>query len=116
MNGSFRLALLVAACVLALGAAPAHAATKLRAQIAQATPTPTPTPMSGSELSEEPPGLDEEAPSGGGSDSEPDTGAGSGSDLPNTGADALLVALMGLGLIGTGLGLRRRLAHGGLRV
>jgi hypothetical protein len=103
----FRTGLLLALFALVL-AAPARAqAPMLEAQIAQVTPTATPTPLAG-----EPPGLDGGEENGGGRDGDSGPG-GNGDDsadpgsLAETGIDAGLVALMGLGLLGTGIGLRR---------
>ena len=106
-------ALLAALVALLVATAPgtAVASGKLRSTLAQATPTPA-----GEELSEDPglpngdDGSEEEESAG--DEAAGDEGAG---DLPNTGAEPLLVALMGLGLVGTGLGIRRRIAHAGPR-
>ena len=102
-----RLGIIAVLVALLTAAAPgsALAAGKLIGTFAQATPTPTPA---GEELSEDPglPDGDDAEAAGGGD-------AGEDTDLPNTGAEPLLVALMGLGLVGTGLGLRRRIAHAG---
>lgn len=113
MSRSVLFAVVVAALVLVGGPGQAAAAVKLRATIAQATPTP----VAGGELSDDP-GLPNGTDSGG--DNEV-TGGGNDdtsntSKMPNTGSEALLIALFGLGLVSTGLGLRHRLADAGLSI
>ena len=95
--------------VLLLAAPAAHAAEPaLLAQIEDATPTPSAQPP----LSEEPPGLDggEEEGDEGNGDEPAATGA-EPEPLPETGIEAGLVALLGLGLIASGSGLRLTLGR-----
>lgn len=114
------LAATVAVLALALGSGQAVASVKLRATIAQATPTPS----AGGELSGDPglPDGDETADAGTGGASSGDASGGSSTDdqassgdagLPNTGANSLLLGLVGVSLVAAGLGLRGRLAHAG---
>ncbi len=122
MPADARRATLVAfltACLAAGWAGPARAADgALVGQLAQVSPEPTP----GGEppLQEEPDQpLDGRGADGGDDGSDVDgendggTGDGTANDdrgrLADTGADPLLLALIGLGLLGTGSGLRLRL-------
>ena len=101
------LAVLLLAAPSAVAAEPV-----LLAQIDDATPTPEAQPP----LTEEPEGLDggEEEPE----EAEPvpaeeePRGGGEREPLPETGVESALVALLGLGLIATGSGLRLTLGRG----
>ena len=84
-------------------------------QTSQDEPEATPTPESGEPLSSSPPGgmgddEEEEAPAATPAQAEP-----APTELPNTGADAGLIGLAGLGMVLCGTGLRLRLRPHGER-
>ena len=100
-------AALLAVLILAAPASAPAAEPALLAQIEDATPTPAPQPP----LSEEPPaplsgdGGEEEEPAGGDGEEQPQAEE----SLPETGLEAGLLALLGLGLVASGGGLRLKL-------
>lgn len=103
-------AALAAVLILLAPAGAAAQAPVLLAQIEDATPTPDPQPP----LSEDPPeqldgGDDGDGPAGQEEDEEAAPGT---TGLPDTGADAAVTALLGLGLLASGGGLRLTLAGG----
>lgn len=103
-------AALLAAVVLWAPASALAAEPTLLAQIDDATPAPTAEPQP--PLTEEPPtDLDG---NGGGDGGGGDSDRGDTADpLPETGLDAGLVAVLGLGLIASGSGLRLKLRDAG---
>jgi hypothetical protein len=102
------IAVLVALLALSLSAMPAAAQ--------EATPTPTISGQFPGGSEEEDPATEEEATTeeDGGSGSRSGTGSDADSEaLANTGAEPLVIALLGLGLLASGFGLRLSLAPGG---
>jgi LPXTG-motif cell wall-anchored protein len=116
-------AALLAALLLALPATAQAEPPLLLAQIEDATPTPSPEGQP--PLSEEPPtelgGGDDEEPeeeaeeAGGGTDggNRDDEPAAGGRELPDTGIESGLIALLGIALIASGSGLRLTLRRDG---
>ena len=102
----YRAVALVAAAIALHVAAPAAAQEEdpvLVAQIAQAEPTPEPQPP----LTDDPDLGEDERPDGGNGEE-----ASPGSDLPATGAESVIVALAGIGLLAAGVGLRLAVPDG----
>ena len=109
-------AALVAVLALSLPASVAASEPSLLAQIEDATPTPTAEAQP--PLSEGPPALEEgEEESSGGDEQEqerePAAGGRDREPLPETGIEAALIALLGMGLIASGSGLRLSLGRDG---